>query len=651
MIAQIIKKLCLILVLAPITVLAGTAEQYGALPAVDDMEISPDGKTIALVQSSGGTSGVLFYDANDFSKQPVGIGLGEAKPRTIYWADNEHILLLVGIAETKRTSSKVTTIEFSRWMSISKSTGKAKSLFKNAAGYYQSEAGRLIATVPNQPGKAIFARSGLKLAQNRGPSRLNRGDEFTYNLYTADLVKGKNRLLERGNPDTVDWIVKPDGTPFARIDYDSSAELRKIYVKRDDKWALIASFSEERTSGSVASFYGLGASENIMLATTYGSRDKRSLAEFDTDTGTFTKTLFINDNYDIDGIYYNPAKATAEGIQYTDDLPRTFFLDPTLQKTQNALAKALPGATPAIASRTADNQRMIVKAIYTDHPDQYFLYDKVKKSLDMVGATYPTLDGHVEAVRTKFDYQTTDGFNITGYLTASKGADKSNMPLIVLPHGGPVVRDDQSFDWWAFYYASNGYLVYQPNFRGSGGFGYNFRTAGENEWGKKMQSDVTDGVKELINQGIADPNRICIAGASYGGYAALAGATFTPEMYKCVVSVAGVSNLQVLLAEAGDNSIWQRRIGNRFKDSKYIDSVSPSKHAGNVTAPILLIHGDDDIVVPIGQSRQMQRALKRAGKNVELVVLEGEDHWLSRQATRTEMLQKSLDFINTHIGQ
>ena len=217
-----------VLALLPMAAFAGTAEQYGALPAVDDIEISPDGKTIALIRSSGGTSAVLFYQADDFGKQPTGIGLGEAKPRTIYWADNEHLLLLVGVAENKRSSSSVSTIEFTRWLSISKTTGKTKRLFTNAAGYFQSEAGQLIAAMPNQPGKAIFSRSGLKSDSRLGASRLKKGDEFFYNLYTVDLVKGSNRILARGNEDTIDWIVKADGTPFARIDYDTSLSLIHI---------------------------------------------------------------------------------------------------------------------------------------------------------------------------------------------------------------------------------------------------------------------------------------------------------------------------------------------------------------------------------------------------------------------------------------
>jgi dipeptidyl aminopeptidase/acylaminoacyl peptidase len=198
--------------------------------------------------------------------------------------------------------------------------------------------------------------------------------------------------------------------------------------------------------------------------------------------------------------------------------------------------------------------KMIVRAVYSNHPDQFFLFDRTKKSLDMIAASYSALDGKNFGAKERFDYQTSDDLTIHGYLTVPAGVAKSSLPLIVLPHGGPEGRDDMSFDWWTFFYASRGYLVYQPNFRGSDGYGFKFRSAGYGEWGRKMQDDITEGVQKLIAQGIVDPNRICIVGASYGGYAALAGATLTPDLYKCAVSVNGVSDLMGMLGGAAISS-------------------------------------------------------------------------------------------------
>ncbi len=233
--------------------------------------------------------------------------------------------------------------------------------------------------------------------------------------------------------------------------------------------------------------------------------------------------------------------------------------------------------------------------------------------------------------------------------------DATNAPLIVLPHGGPEARDNLEFDWWAAAYASQGYLVYQPNFRGSSGYGNRFLKAGWGEWGRKMQDDITGGVGKLVADGVVDPSRVCIVGASYGGYAALAGATLTPDLYKCAISVNGVSDLvRMLGAEAASNDFsveyWERRIGSRYRDRAEIDAVSPSLLAKNVRAPILLIHGQDDTVVPYWQSKLMNDALEQSGKPVKFVTLDGEDHWLSSAKTRMRMLEETSKFLKKHLG-
>jgi dipeptidyl aminopeptidase/acylaminoacyl peptidase len=273
----------------------------------------------------------------------------------------------------------------------------------------------------------------------------------------------------------------------------------------------------------------------------------------------------------------------------------------------------------------------------------------------MFAASYEALDGKVFAKKEKYDYTTSDGLLVPGYLTVPAGASRQSMPLIVLPHGGPWARDDQTFDWWPFFYAARGYLVYQPNFRGSDGYGLDFRAAGDGEWGRRMQDDITEGVKKLIADGIADPSRICIVGGSYGGYAALAGATMTPDLYACSVSVNGVADLAAMIGRSARWSeeaedYWDRRIGSRFRDREAIDQASPAKIADRAGAPILLIHGKDDTVVPISQSILMRDALKAAGKPFEYVELDGEDHWLSSGKMRTEMLARSIEFIDRHIG-
>lgn len=645
------------------TIAAASAQSdpaaYGAAPAVSEAQISPDGSTIAMLRSTDDTMSVVFYDLAHPDAKPAGIQVGGGKARDIVWADNDHILVLASQTGRMQVTTGLETIEFFRWFSVSKSKMKSVVLFGNEGSYYISSAGALISTLPNDDEHALFARVTIKPTGGLGSDTRLGGDPSgaTYDLFKVNLSTGDTDRANAGTPNTYDWLASSSGEALARIDYDSPKKETILNVRDSggSNFRRLKSYSDAPGSIASISFYGQAPGGAGLVAAISGDGAKRSLVAIDSATGEVTSTLFSNPEFDIDGVAYDYEKATATGARYTDDLPRTFHFDPADQKTQNALAKALPGAAPMIVSKSADRMKMIVRAIYTDHPDQYFLYDRTSKSLNMIAASYPGLDGKTVARKERFDHVSADGLKIPGYLTVPNNASRSNMPLIVLPHGGPQGRDDMAFDWWPFFYAANGYLVYQPNFRGSDGYGAEFLAAGFGEWGRKMQDDITGGVKKLIADGLVDPERMCIVGGSYGGYAALAGATLTPDLYACAVSVNGVSDLPALIGRSARNSelsedYWDVRLGSRFRDAKALNEVSPSKTADRAGAPILLIHGRDDTVVPFSHSLKMHDALKAAGKPVELVELKGEDHWLSRSSTRTAMLAKSLEFIDRHIG-
>ncbi|MFO1468416.1 MAG: alpha/beta fold hydrolase [Steroidobacteraceae bacterium] len=242
---------------------------------------------------------------------------------------------------------------------------------------------------------------------------------------------------------------------------------------------------------------------------------------------------------------------------------------------------------------------------------------------------------------------------ISGFLTLHRDSPGRKLPLVVLPHGGPASRDTEGFDWWAQALADQGYAVLQPNFRGSN-VSRSLLEAGYGEWGRKMQTDLSDGVNYLATQGIIDPTRVCIVGASYGGYAALAGVTLQSGIYRCAVSVAGPSDLPRMRRWTWSNQLgittryWNRFWGVAEHDDVALKAISPSFHPDGVTAPILLIHGRDDTVVPFEQSEAMLSALKRAGKQVELVTLKHEDHWLSSGDTRLQMLEATVSFLRQH---
>ena len=256
-------------------------------------------------------------------------------------------------------------------------------------------------------------------------------------------------------------------------------------------------------------------------------------------------------------------------------------------------------------------------------------------------------------------YLARDGKELSGYLTAPAGSDpQGKLPLVLMPHGGPEARDSLEFDPWVQYLVARGYAVFQPNFRGSDGFGRKFAESGYGEWGRKMQDDLTDGVKALANLGAVDPARVCIVGASYGGYAALAGAALTPDLYKCAVSIAGISDLDDFIgwrkrnwgSDSEGYTYWLKAIGDPDKDEQRLREVSPLAQADKIKIPVLLIHGTDDFVVPIAQSKAMKKALDKAGKKTELITLEEEGHsyW---SADNEKLTMNAIDnFLWQHLG-
>jgi dipeptidyl aminopeptidase/acylaminoacyl peptidase len=322
-----------------------------------------------------------------------------------------------------------------------------------------------------------------------------------------------------------------------------------------------------------------------------------------------------------------------------------------------AVTKGFKGARVEVVSMSAARDRLILLADGGGYGYGYYLLDRKSGRASFLSDVYAGIGPEAINERWYIRYKAGDGLEIPAYLTLPTGRPAKGLPLIVLPHGGPAARDDIGFDWWSQAYAAMGYAVLQPQFRGSRGFGAAHQSAGDGEVGGRMQTDLSDGVADLVRTGVADPARVAIVGASYGGYAALAGVTLQSGLYRCAVSVAGVSDWAQFVRDsalaAGGSTrtrsvrYWRQvlRVADE-KDPKLM-GISPRLQASRASAPILLIHGADDTVVKIAHSTKMEEALRMAGKPVEMLTLKGEDHWLSSEETRVEMLTASSRFLKT----
>ncbi|GJL90810.1 alpha/beta hydrolase family protein [Hyphococcus sp.] len=622
---------------------------YGALPSVSNAEISPDGETIAQIQSINGVRAIAFYDLAG-RRKPIGVELGDVDARALFWAGPNHVVVTVSASKTFAWGHGLESHEFWRKISVDRRTGEFVYLFSGAQRFdrfYGSP--ELISVLAPEPDHILAGHWS------------NHGE---YSIFKVDLTSGKEKLVIRGDRESIyadefagtyGWVVDEVGTPAVRIDYYTDEEEVRLFKPADvpGGWAFASAIPEKEDDDEQAIVYGLAGAGHLVHVAMIRDGFRR-LYVYNLDTGKIERTEFAGEGVDIGDAVINPQTASVIGVHYVNDFQQTHYFIPALQKIQDDLKSAIPDGHPTLTSWSDDFSRFMVRVTYADHPEQFYLFDRSEKSLSLFSKSYAPLDGTIAAAKEKYDYAASDGLHIPGYLTVPAGTSKRAMPLIVLPHGGPWARDDQSFDWWAFFYAARGYLVYQPNFRGSSGYGDAFKFAGNGEWGRRMQEDITEGVEKLINEGVADPARICIVGASYGGYAALAGATLTPQLYACAVSVNGVSNVPQLLSDRSgddpDNKYWKRRVGSRF-DAEQMRGINPVHEVTRVTPPTMLIHSEHDIVVPVGQSRTMRNALNNMGIEHVFITMKGEDHWLSTAAARTEMLQRSIEFIDRHIGR
>ena len=476
-------------------------------------------------------------------------------------------------------------------------------------------------------------------------------------VHRVNLETGRSRSVSaRGaNGDTIDYLLDERGAVALRTDSDAATNRWRIFTyDGENPRLLLEDVSETGEPMSVA-----GLLPDGRMAAYDWSEDGRTESLVAVDRGTGAREVIVQrGGGGVDGVVRDPWTGRVVGARWTDEVTTQKFFDPALQAIADKIGDRIVGDA-VVMSWSRDRRRFLVYAERGLDGGGYYIFEPSPDRLLLLGRLYPELAEHDGGVRQSIQYSARDGVRIPAYLTLPPGVERAQgLPLVVLVHGGPRGRDTFAFDWWASFLASRGYLVLQPNFRGSSGYGRAWMEAGYRQWGGLMQTDVEDGAAALVRAGMADPARICIMGASYGGYAALAGATMTPDRYSCAVSVAGLSDLDLMaradMAQAGSQSIFaddiRRIIGDRSEDRDHIRSISPANLADRARAPVLLIHGTDDTVVPIEHSRLMERRLRAAGKDVRLVELTGDDHWLSDEPTRVQMLREIEAFLAQHIG-
>ncbi len=631
-------------------------EAFAMLPAISEISLSPSGNQLAFADNSKVIPSVVIFDiASSRRLRQIAI-TEEFKLRGIVWSDDNTVLVkLSKTMKSRSINADKYRLEFYRTLAIDVSTGKANVLLMTGGARGLVNGATLEAVRTSKPKTVIMSTLDFSAAAERAVTdtrfaRSKADSGWIHILFEVSTETGKGKVLETGTQFTDEWVVSATGLPVARSEWDPEGGGYRVLAKRNNSWLEIL----RRPKGPTLELKGLSADGSGIVALGSNDAGKRIVYSIGLD-GSGLRVLYEDPEHDVMNVVHDRFTDAPVAVVLGGLKQEWRWLDPDAKARTDAVARAFKGMSVEMYGRSIDGKKALARV---DHPTKsgvYYLIDFNKRTADIVGEEYPSLANVTLGEVRTLSYKARDGALIPAYLTLPPGTTGSNLPMIVLPHGGPRAHDSFAFDYWAQFLATRGFAVLQPQFRGSTGFGAKHEEAGFRQWGGLMQDDVSDGVAAMISDGIADKRRICIVGASYGGYVALASAAFTPALYRCAVSYAGVSNIpQLLTADrdryGSDSASFIdaiRTIGD--PDDPALARKSPVNAANRVDIPVLLLHGQDDIVVPIAQSTAMAKTLAERNVKVTYVQLAGEDHWLSRGTTRLQVLTEIGKFLSEQL--
>jgi len=487
---------------------------------------------------------------------------------------------------------------------------------------------------------------------NRMLVGLNKRVKEVFDAYELDLATGKLTLVAENPGNITEWGADHAG----RIRYAIATDgVEQTYLYRATPSAPFKPVLKTTFRDQFAPQFFTANNQKLYVASNIG-RDKVAIVLVDPATGQEERVVYVRDDVDVAGLAWSRARKRASFINYQTWKNERRYLDPDAARLFGTLERRLPGYEVTVQSTTEDETRMIVAATNERTQGTRYLYDRKADRLTKLGETMPWLPEDRMAFTKPITYTSRDGLVINGYLTLPNGIEPRNLPVVMHPHGGPWYRDGWGFDPEVQFLASRGYGVLQVNFRGSTGYGRKFWEASFKEWGMKMQDDVTDGVQWLVSQGIADPKRVCIYGASYGGYATLAGLTQTPDLYACGVDYVGVANLFTFMKTIPP--YWKpylemihEMVGDPERDKALLTAASPALNADKIKSPLLIAQGANDPRVNKDESDQMVAALKGRGIDVPYIVKDNEGHGFRNEENQFDFYAAMEKFLDQHIGK
>jgi dipeptidyl aminopeptidase/acylaminoacyl peptidase len=618
------------------------AEVFGALPAATDVVMTPNGQRLAWIDGRFAKPRVVMFDIAARKELRVLALPEQLRVRSLLWNDDETLI-----------------ITFSETQSAKYATETSREYFVNIAYGAGGGDGRLLPlTKGNNNDARAAAQARIVRARLSKPHTVIMAFRTCECLIAVDTNTGEQTVVRSGTPFSSGWAVNRDGVALAREDWDWTKRAYRVYALSGETMREILRTDD----GDPPDLAGLLPDSSALVMLKPSGQGHQAAWALPLD-GSPMRVLAEDPGADVTGVYADSDTGAVVGVYVSGTKTRINWLDPSARQRAEVLDRTFPNKTVGIYGWSTDGSRTLAEVQSGSSPPIYYLVDFSTHRADIAAESYPALENVPLGELKQITYKARDGTPIPAYLTMPPGKPPGPVPLVVLPHGGPQARDYPQFDWLVQFLATRGYAVLQPQFRGSTGFGEAFEKAGYRQWGGLMQDDVTDGVRSMVDQGIADPHHVCIVGMSYGGYAALAGAAFTPTVYSCAASVNGVSDLRALRDQMAPESglrygmvvryistmqsAFNERVGSETDPA--LKTHSPINSVGAISVPVLVAYSTNDNIVANTQSERMVEALRKAGKPVTVVTLPQDDHWMSRSETRVQLLKALESFLHDHI--
>jgi dipeptidyl aminopeptidase/acylaminoacyl peptidase len=607
------------------------AVAFGTLPAIWGVKLSPDGSKLSFLQMH--PQDLPVAAVLDMRRGKVNLALASVEDefdvQWCEWANNERLLCgFYGVVRDAHMLYSVT-----RLVAVDADGSDMRVLLQRRVrdefAQYQDQ---IVDWLPDDPKHVL-----VTMPSTRG-SGVNR----------LDVYSGQTQF-EIGDRDGVRaWLSDGRGTPRVRL-YASERKSEWSYRRPgESRWRELHE-SKPTAQEIVYSPIGFGLDPNRLFVI---KPHEGRLALWAEDLGAERESelVFAHPEVDVGGAHFLGKFRRMVAIEYHTDTPHLHFFDEEIERISEAISASFPDRAIEVLDESWDRRYYVLHVGSDRDPGAYYLFDAEKRKLSRIAAQYPALEERRLAPMQHIYYLARDGVQIPAYLTLPQETPEGGLPAVILPHGGPTSRDYWGFHWLTQFLVAKGYAVLRSNYRGSAGYGESWEGEGAFRDWRLAIDDLTDGAKYLVESGLADPERVCIVGGSYGGYAALLSAVEEPDRYRCVVSIAPVSDPWMWVEESRNflhADAVREFVGT---DAEVVKRGSPLKRAREIRAPVLLFHGEEDINVSVDHSRKMAKALKREKKPVEYIEYEEADHGMFRNEYRIEMLDRIGAFLGEHIG-